>query len=393
MGRKPCPIIIFCPVGTKQTLWHSTVVRKPSLQVGSERTQRFRLPDSWASPLAVAPYFQFRRAGAIGCVSPESRPYLPESQYFIVVLPKMVSMKKFFFGLILLASRVGAQVPSNIESTLVLLNIKTGEEKAILTQKRHFEAPNWSRDGKFLIINADGFLEKIDLEGQPLGQINPQVVNECNNDHGLSFDGQMLVFSKNDTSLAPHTNSRIYLVLLSGGPARLVTEAFPSYWHGISPDGQSLVYCANRNGQWDVYRIGANGGPETRLTDTPGLDDGPEYSYDGQWIYFNSHRTGRMHLYRMRPDGSQQAQLTTDEFDNWFAHPSPNGKQVVYIAYLKDQKGSHPFGQEVKLRLLNLKTLKAKDLTPVFYGGQGSLNVPSWSPDGRWVAYVRYREL
>lgn len=284
-----------------------------------------------------------------------------------------------------------AQTPANIESELILLDVQTGKETVILREKRHFEAPNWSRDGTFLIINANGFLEKINLQGKNLGKINPAFVNNCNNDHGLSFDGKTLVFSKNERELGNGANSRVYTVPLAGGTPKLATEAFPSYWHGISPDGQWLAYCARRNDEWDVYKIPVKGGAEVRLTDSKGLDDGPEYSYDGRWIYFNSHRTGRMHLYRMKPDGTQTEQLTNDSFDNWFAHPSPDSRQIVYIAYLDDQKGQHPFGKDVKLRLMDLKTRQSRDLTPVFYGGQGTINVPSWSPDGKRIAFVRYK--
>jgi Tol biopolymer transport system component len=286
-----------------------------------------------------------------------------------------------------------AQDNRNIRSELVLLQIETGEEKIIVQENRHLEAPNWSREGGYLIINADGFLEKIGLDGKNLGRINPEQVNNCNNDHGLSFDGKILVFSKNEPAGAAGMSSRIYVTALTGGSARLVTDSFPSYWHGISPDGQDLVYCAMRQNNWDVYKININGGKEIRLTDAAGLDDGPEYSYDGKWIYFNSHRTGRMHLYRMKPDGSDQEQLTKDDFDNWFGHPGPDGKKLVYIAYMKDQKGAHPFGQDVRIRMMDLETRRVKDLTLVFYGGQGTINVPSWSPDGMWIAYVRYRKI
>ena len=281
-----------------------------------------------------------------------------------------------------------AQVPDDITSELVILNINTGEERTILKENRHFEAPNWSRDGKYLLINAAGFLEKIDLEGNNLGKIFPEKVSTINNDHGLSFDGKTLVFSKNEKGLS----SRIYVMPLDGGEAKLITEKYPSYWHGISPDGKTLVYCAMRNEQWDIYAIPTSGGKEIRLTDAEGLDDGPEYSYDGKWIYFNSHRTGRMQAYRMKPDGSNTEQLTSDQLDNWFPHPSPDNKTAVIISYLEDQKGAHPFGKDVKLRLLNVETKEVKDLSPVFYGGQGTINVHSWSPDGKWIAYVRYQK-
>ncbi len=304
-------------------------------------------------------------------------------------------MKKLILYLSLFFSTLNVTIAQtkNIESSLVLLDIHSGEEKIILQEKRHFEAPNWSRDGKYLVINSNGLLEKISIDGEKLGTINTSFANRCNNDHGFSFDGKTLIISHNDTGAAKGNNSRIFVLPAEGGTPKLVTEKHPSYWHGISPDGQTLVYCAMRNNNYDVYKISINGGEEVRLTDAEGLDDGPEYSYDGEWIYFNSHRTGRMHLYRMKPDGTAQEQLTNDEFDNWFAHPAPDGKSLVYISYMEDQKGQHPFGKEVRLRLLDVETKKIKDLTPVFYGGQGSLNVPSWSPDGKRIAYVRYRQL
>jgi len=287
---------------------------------------------------------------------------------------------------LLISTQLMAQVQENITSELVILNVKTGEEKTLLREKRHFEAPNWSRDGQFLLINSGGLLEKVDLNGKKLGGLFTGQIDRANNDHGISFDGKTLVYSRNDEGLS----SRIYTIPMAGGEPTLVTTKYPSYWHGISPDGETLVYCAMRDDAWDIYAIPANGGEEIRLTDAEGLDDGPEYSYDGKWIYFNSHRTGRMQAYRMKPDGSGTEQLTDDELDNWFPHPSPDNKSAVIISYLEDQKGAHPFGKDVKLRLLDVETKEIKDLTPVFYGGQGTINVHSWSPDGEWIAYVRY---
>ncbi len=284
-----------------------------------------------------------------------------------------------------------AQVPKNLESELVLLDINTGKEKVILREKRHFEAPNWSRDGKFLIINSNGKLEKISVSGKKLRVIDTGFADNCNNDHGLTFDGKWLIISHNDSRVSsPGGNSRIFILPASGGVPRLITENYPSYWHGVSPDNQWVTYWAMRNGKWDVYKAHVITGEEIRLTDAEGLDDGPEYSYDGQWIYFNSHRGGRMHIYRMRPDGSEQTRLTFDDHDNWFPHPSPDNKSAAYIAYMEDQEGGHPFGKDVKLRLLEVETRETRDLTPVFYGGQGTINVHSWSPDGSRIAFVRY---
>ncbi|MFN7120047.1 MAG: TolB family protein [Saprospiraceae bacterium] len=305
----------------------------------------------------------------------------------------MKNIFSFCFIYLIFITTMNAQTPQNIESSLVILHVKSGKEQVVLKENRHFEAPNWSRDGKYLVINAKGLLEKIGVNGEKLGIIHTDFANQCNNDHGFTFDGKNLIISHNDASVARSNNSRIFIMPAEGGTPRLVTEKFPSYWHGVSPDGQTLLYCAERNNEWDIYSINVNGGAETRLTDAKGLDDGPEYSYDGQWIYFNSNRSGRMHLYRMKPDGAEVQQLTNDDYDNWFAHPSPDGKNIVYIAYLEDQKGSHPFGRDVKLRIMNVKNRKIRDLTPVFYGGQGTINVPSWSPDGKYIAFVRYRKL
>lgn len=303
---------------------------------------------------------------------------------------------KYFYLLFLCticSFSVHSQVLKNLESELVLLNVKTGKEKVILREKRHFEAPNWSRDGKFLIINSDGKLEKVSVKGEKLATINTGFADRCNNDHGLSYDGKWLIISHNDSRFtSPGGSSRIFILPVSGGIPRLVTANYPSYWHGISPDNQWITYCAMRNGQWDVYKTHVITDKEIRLTDTDGLDDGPEYSYDGRWIYFNSHRTGRMHIYRMRSDGSNQTQLTFDEYDNWFPHPGPDNKSIAYIAYIEDQKGGHPFGKNVKLRLLDTESKIIRDLTPVFYGGQGTINVHSWSPDGSRIAFVRYTD-
>ena len=284
-----------------------------------------------------------------------------------------------------------AQSNMQIESQLVILNIKTGEENIILHEKRHFEAPNWSRDGRYLIINSNGLLEKISLKGEVFGTIDTKFATNCNNDHGISFDGKWLIISNNNPSIqAPGGSSQIYILPIDGGEPRLITKNYPSYWHGISPNNEWIVFCALRNNEWDVYKANIITGEETRLTHADGLDDGPEYSYDGEWIYFNSHRTGRMHIYRMRPNGSEQTQMTFDNYDNWFPHPSPNNKSVVYISYIENQNGDHPFGKDVLIRQLDVETGKTKSLTPVFYGGQGTLNVHSWSPDGEHIAYVKY---
>jgi TolB protein len=216
-------------------------------------------------------------------------------------------------------------------------------------------------------------------------------VQHNNNDHVISFDGKMLGLSSNVANLG---GSIIYTVPFTGGNPHQVTPKGPSYLHGWSPDGKDLVFCAERNGEFDVYKIPATGGQEQRLTDAKGLDDGPEYTPDGSHIYFNSVRSGLMQIWRMKPDGSEQEQVTNDEFNNWFAHISPDGKWMVFISFLKDEvpPGSHPPYKHVYLRLMPIVGGIPKVIAYV-YGGQGTINTPSWSPDGKKVAFISNSDM
>ncbi|RIH65297.1 biopolymer transporter TolR [Mariniphaga sediminis] len=281
----------------------------------------------------------------------------------------------------------GYQKPS--PSRLEVLNIETGNRRVVYETETHIEAPNWSRDGKFLIYNSGGILYKYDLKKQTPEKINTGFATSINNDHGISFDGKMLAIS-NNTDQDGKRHSLIYTVPLKGGTPQKVTSKGPSYWHGWSPDDRWLTYCAERDGNYDVYKIPAEGGEEIRLTTTKGLDDGPEYSPDGKIIYFNSVRSGSMEIWCMKPDGSEQQQVTDDAFQNWFAHPSPDGRWLMMISYLPEvPAGSHPRNQRVMLRLMSVTDRKIKSVA-FLYGGQGTINVPSWSPDSKKVAFVSY---
>ncbi|HEY4761332.1 MAG TPA: DUF5050 domain-containing protein, partial [Thermoguttaceae bacterium] len=208
----------------------------------------------------------------------------------------------------------------------------------------------------------------------------------CNNDHGFSPDGKLIALSHNTAD----RGSLIYILPAAGGIPRLVTEKGPSYWHGWSPDGKTLAYCAQRNNEFDIYTINTDGTEETRLTDAPGLDDGPDYSPDGKYIYYNSERTGLMKIWRMRANGKQREQVSKDEdYADWFPHPSPDGKWIVFLSYDKSVQG-HPANQEVVLRMMPSTGGEPKILAHLF-GGQGTINVPSWSPDSTKFAYVSYR--
>jgi TolB protein len=273
-------------------------------------------------------------------------------------------------------------------SALETISIASTDRHVEYTSAAHFEAPNWSRDGSFLIFNQDGSIRRL-----AFGAAEPTVIAtgaqiHCNNDHGISPDGTLLAIS--DQS-AEDKKSYVYIVPIAGGTPRQITNNAPSYWHGWSPDGQTLGFTGQRDGNFDVYSIPAAGGDETRLTVAAGLDDGPEYSPDGATIYFNSERTGQMQIWRMSPDGSAQEQVLSDDSNDWFPHISPDGQWMVFLAYDKSVTG-HPAEKDVELRLMSLKDKQVHVLARLF-GGQGTINVPSWSPDGKRLAFVSYEEI
>lgn len=275
-----------------------------------------------------------------------------------------------------------------LHSTLETVTISTRKRHVIYTAASHFEAPNWSRDGSYFLFNSDGHIWKLAVGGGTPTVIDTGLDAHCNNDHGISPDGKSLAISD---SSEPDQKSRVSVLPITGGTPRLLTPNAPSYWHGWSPDGATLAFVGERNGNFDIYTIPFSGGNETRLTTAEGLDDGPEYSPDGKYIYFNSERTGHMQIWRMHADGSGQEQITFDDSNDWFPHISPNSKWMVFLSYRSDVKG-HPPNKDVQLRLRNMRSGKTAVLVKLF-GGQGTINVPSWSPDSKKIAFVSYQLL
>jgi TolB protein len=285
-------------------------------------------------------------------------------------------------------------------SVLETVPVASTDRHVTFVSPGHFEAPNWTPDGAALIFNWNGHLARLAVtsEVHPMAQGQPVAIDtgaqtHCNNDHVLSPDGKWIGLS--DSSQADHQSS-VYVVPIGGGTPRRVTTLSPSYLHGWSPDGKTLAFTGERNGNFDIYAIPVSGGIETRLTTAEGLDDGPEYSPDGQWIYFNSVRDGHgkighMQIWRMHADGSGQEQVVKDETNDWFPHISPDGKLMVFLAYGPEVTG-HPANQDVELRLMTLADGKVKTIAKLF-GGQGTINVPSWSPDSQKVAFVSYELL
>jgi TolB protein len=273
-------------------------------------------------------------------------------------------------------------------SRVEILDVETGLRKVVYETPDNLEAPNWSPDGSYLILNGRGLLYRVYIDTGVKEQINTDFATSLNNDHGISPDGTQLVISHHVDDLPPGQNSILFTLPIEGGTPTRVTDKGPSYWHGWSPDGKYLIYTGNRNSQWDIYRISVEGGEEVQLTNSPGLDDGSEYSYDGKHIWFNSVRTGSMEIWRMNADGSEPTQITNDEYQNWFPHPSPDDSQIIFLSYLPDvAPGDHPYYKHVMLRIMDSETFQPRVIAHL-YGGQGTINVPSWSPDGRKVAFV-----
>lgn len=279
---------------------------------------------------------------------------------------------------------------SKVTSILEIYDVTTGERTIVKEFPYLIEAPDWTPDGKYLIYNSEGLIYKLPVNssGEP-ELIDTGFATRCNNDHLMSPDGKLMAISHRSL---PDGRPTIFVLPGEGGEPKQVTPSLPSYMHGWSPDGKMLTYCANRNGEMDVYTISIDGTNETRLTTSEGLNDGPEYSPDGEYIWFNSMRTGLMQIWRMKTDGSEQTQITFDEDRNsWFPHLSPDGKNVVYIAYRKGDLEPHEHlrYKHVEIRMVPATGDEPQTLIKLF-GGQGTFNVNSWAPDSKRFAFVSF---
>ena len=273
-------------------------------------------------------------------------------------------------------------------STLETVTVASTDRRVVYVTPGRIEAPNWTPDGLTLVFNQDGRIYRMPAVGGSPVMIDTGFADRCNNDHGISFDGKRLAIS--DQSAESH-HSIIYTIPIDGGTPTRITRQSPSYFHGWSPDGKTLAFCGQRDGKFGIFTIPSTGGEETRITTTSGLDDGPEFSPDGKYIYFNSDRTGLMQIYRMRPDGSELQQIISDVSNNWFPHLSPDGTRMAFLTFDKDVKG-HPPDKDVTVRMMTLKDGKITVLAKLL-GGQGTINVSSWSPDGLKLAFVSYEQI
>lgn len=275
-----------------------------------------------------------------------------------------------------------------IGSHIEVMDVETGLRKVLHSAPNSLQAPNWTPDGKDLIYNAEGFLYRYNLASGAISKLNTGFANQNNNDHVLSFDGKMMAISNHT---GERRTSTLYTLPVGGSdkPVQITSpDSGHSYLHSWTPDGKKLIFTGQRKGKYDIWSIDIATKKETALTDNETLDDGPEFTPDGKYIYFNSVRTGTMKLWRMRPDGSKQEQVTFDEYNDWFPHISPDGKWILYVSFPTDiDPTDHPFYKKVYLRIMPFSGGVPRTIGYV-YGGQGSINVPSWSPDSKRVAFV-----
>jgi TolB protein len=264
---------------------------------------------------------------------------------------------------------------------------KDGRAVVIYRARGYFEAPNWSRDGRTLIFDQDGGIKRVPANvGEAPESVVPETIDvgaatRCSGSHGLSPDGKLLAIS---CSMAGVTGRQVFVVSSSGGTPRMVTAHGTCNFHSWSPDGKTILFTRQGN----IYAIAVEGGEERALTSGTSVSDDPDYSADGRWIYFNSDRGVGMQIWRMRPDGSEAEAMTNDDRVNWTPHPSPDGKTVVYQSYEKGTVG-HPANKNIELRIMELSDHKVRILAAIV-GGTGTMNVSSWAPDSRHLAFVSY---
>ncbi|MEO7530217.1 MAG: biopolymer transporter TolR [Sediminibacterium sp.] len=279
-----------------------------------------------------------------------------------------------------------------IGSHIEVMDVSSGISKILYSAPNSLQAPNWTPDNKYLVYNADGLMYKYDIANGTVAKLNTGFAKDNNNDHVLSFDGKTLGISHYRTG---HISS-IYTLPINGSdnPTMITSDtADHSYFHGFSPDGKLLIFTAFRKKEWNIWTIDITTKKEKQLTEAPPLNDGAEYTPDGKYIYFNSARTGTMKIWKMKADGSEEEQVTFDEYNDWFPHISPNGQWILYESFPKEiDPLTHPFYKRIYLRLMPVKGGVPKTIGYV-YGGQGSINVPSWSPDSKKIAFVSNSKL
>lgn len=259
------------------------------------------------------------------------------------------------------------------------------------------EAPNWTGQGDALVLNGAGVLWRLPVKAPALHPIVIDGVPPLNNDHVLDPDGQHIYLSAYD-------DWHLYRAPLAGGLAiRISGKEGPAgmlhFLHGVSPDGKQLAFVGVQAEitsvnftflSAEICTMATDGTGYRAITQGSAPNDGPEYSPDGAWIYFNTETfTGHAQIARMRPDGSEPMRLTHAATVDWFPHLSPDGSKAAYLAYPPGTRG-HPADLPVEVMVVEGDDWAKPRVAARLFGGQGTINVNSWSPDSTRFAYVAY---
>jgi TolB protein len=275
-------------------------------------------------------------------------------------------------------------------SALETISVESTDRRVAWVAPARLESPNWSRDGSNLLFNQEGEIYRLPLSGAEPTLLSTAPEGDCNRNHGISPDGQLLA----ETCRMPGKEYRVFVQSLEGGSPKPITQDGPSYWSGWSQDGKTLFISRETGGSYAIYSIPATGGKETRLISTTSLDSGSDESGDGESIFFSADRTGWMQIWRMKADGSNAEQMLADDMNDWFPHVSPDGKWLAFLSYEKQvtyekQVKGDPEDADVVLKLMSIADGKVRTLAALL-GGEGTMNSPSWSPDSRRLAFVSY---
>ncbi len=280
-------------------------------------------------------------------------------------------------------------------TSLIVYEVDRRSSKVVAVEPRLFGAPNWSPDGKNWYVNGGGKLWRVPSDGNGHPEAIPiPSVGWIDINHGVSPDGKTLAFTSGALLRAP----------VGGGAAKKLVDADGSYFHGWSPDGKTITYSSNRANNLDLYAVAGSGGAERRLTADPAIDDTSEYSPDGRWVYFNSNRSGNFEIWRTPAEDAGATEkpaerITFDDREDWWPHPSPDGKWLIYLSY-PPKTGWHYPDRDVSIRKVKLpepgakldpKTLAASNEEAArFVGGHGSLGASPWSPDSRRFVFAAF---
>ena len=154
-----------------------------------------------------------------------------------------------------------------------------------------------------------------------------------------------------------------------------------------------LAFESYRDGDAEIYIIDTSGENLVQLTDDPAYDGVPSWSPDGQSLAFTSERTGNADIFIMDADGGNVVQLTEGEGAfNVVPAWSPDGSQILFVSnrtYNVQGNGGHfELPSNPKLWVMQADGSSPERLTSRI----GFDIFPSWSPDGKSVAFMSVRD-